>query len=222
MAFRIVHIASCCFLVSPSWRSTGWTLLKSLADFPRDFLLPAPAANCNGCLVRHRLRDAEQSPWHRCSSTDSALGPERRHLFWTPHPARSFLPSATAAMGVPKEQRDCPWRVDLQKLVIIAQSLTPQYLTQPWPRVFSVSAFWSCRRAVVAGPWRFSPRWVVFFLIPLSHVLSLGFVWLSSGAVFLPAGLFSRHFFVLALFGFQFLSCPLSIGYFRFQLNLWV
>ena len=55
VAFRMVHIASCCFLVSPSWLSTGWFLLKSLADFPRDFLLPAPASNCTGCL-RKELR----------------------------------------------------------------------------------------------------------------------------------------------------------------------
>ena len=54
VAFRMVHISSCCYLVSPSWLSTGWTLLKSLADFPRDFLFPAPASNC-------KLRDAEQS-----------------------------------------------------------------------------------------------------------------------------------------------------------------
>ena len=47
VAFRMVHISSCCFLVFPSWLSTGWSLLKSLADFPRDFLLPAPASNCN-------------------------------------------------------------------------------------------------------------------------------------------------------------------------------
>ena len=35
VAFRMVHISSCCFLSALSWLSTGWALLKSLADFPK-------------------------------------------------------------------------------------------------------------------------------------------------------------------------------------------
>ena len=62
----MVHISSCCYLFSPSWLSTGWTFQKSLADFPKDFWLPAPAsklqrASTERASVRHWLRDAEQS-----------------------------------------------------------------------------------------------------------------------------------------------------------------
>ena len=110
VAFRMVHIADCCFFSSPSWLSTGWSLLNSLADFPRDFLLPAPASNCQGCL-RHELRyDIGFSMQQRVLTAlhfgTTALLSRSVAAFWTPHSARSFLPSATAALGVPKEQRD--------------------------------------------------------------------------------------------------------------------
>ena len=50
---------------------------ETLADIPIDFFLPAPASNCNG-----RLRK------------------ELRHdIGFAIHSARSFLPSATAALG---------------------------------------------------------------------------------------------------------------------------
>ena len=47
--------------------------------------------------VRHRLSDAEQSSVIPASDTIRSF---------IPHSARAFLPSATAALGVPKEQRD--------------------------------------------------------------------------------------------------------------------
>ena len=61
VAFRMVHISSCCFLSAPSWLSTGWALLQSLADFPRDFLLPAPSSNCSGCLQKELRYDIRQN-----------------------------------------------------------------------------------------------------------------------------------------------------------------
>ena len=95
---------------SASWLSTGWTLLLSLADFPRDFLLRAPASNCNGCLWKELRHDIGFAMQNRVLASLQFVG--QRSLtrstasFWTPHSARSFLPSATAALGVPKEQRD--------------------------------------------------------------------------------------------------------------------
>ena len=99
---------SCCFSVSQSLLSTGWTLLKSVADFPRDVILPAAASNCNGCLWKQLPYDTGFAIQNRvlaplqfdgqCSLTRSAAS------FWTPHSARSFFPSATAALSVPKEQ----------------------------------------------------------------------------------------------------------------------
>ena len=143
MAFRKVHISSCCNLVSPSSLRTGWTLLKSLPDFPRNFQLPARASNCNGCLrkeLRHDIGFAMQNrvlsslQFNRQSSLTRSTA-----SFWTPHSARSFLHSATAALGVQKDQRDYLGRwtaqgsdsytrvaarmiTNLQKLVIRARS----------------------------------------------------------------------------------------------------
>ena len=110
VAFRMVHISSCCYLVSPSWLSTGWTLLKSIADFPRDFMSPAPSSNCNGCLrkeLRHDIGSAMQNRVLLSLQFNGQSSLTRSTAsFWTPHSARSFLPSATAALGVPKDQRD--------------------------------------------------------------------------------------------------------------------
>ena len=110
VAFRMVHISSCCFLSAPSWLSTGWALLKSLADFPKDFLLPAPSSNCSGCLQKELRYDIGSAMQNRVLSSlrfaDQNSLTRSVASFWTPHSARTFLPSATAALGVPMEQRD--------------------------------------------------------------------------------------------------------------------
>ena len=110
VAFRMVHISSCCFLSAPSWLSTGWALLKSLADFPRYFLLPAPSSNCSGCLQKELRHDIGSAMQNRVLSSlrfaDQNSLTRSAASFWTPHSSRAFLPSATAALGVPKEQRD--------------------------------------------------------------------------------------------------------------------
>ena len=110
VAFRMVHILSCCFLSAPSLLSTGWALLKSLADFPRYFLLPALPSNCSGCLQKELRYDIGSAMQNRVLSSlrfaDQNSLTRSVASFWTPHSARTFLPSATAALGVPKEQRD--------------------------------------------------------------------------------------------------------------------
>ena len=110
MAFRMVHISSCCFLSAPSWLSTGWALLKSFADFPRDFLLLAPSSNCSGCIQKEIRYDIGSAMQNRVLSSlrfaDQNSLTRSVASFWTPHSARTFLPSATAALGVPKEQPD--------------------------------------------------------------------------------------------------------------------
>ena len=69
VAFRMVHISSCCYLISPSWLRTSWTVLKSIADFPRDFLLPALASNCNGCLRKELRYDIGSAMQNRVLSS---------------------------------------------------------------------------------------------------------------------------------------------------------
>ena len=67
VAFRMVHISSCCFLSAPSWLSTGWALLKSLTDFPKKRLsftssfFQLQRLSSERTQVRHRLSDAKQS-----------------------------------------------------------------------------------------------------------------------------------------------------------------
>ena len=99
VAFRMVHIADCCFSSSPSWLSTGWSLLNSLADFPRDFLLPAPAAsNCQGCL-RHELPARH---WFLHATAGAHRTALRNHSF-SQQVSRSFLDPALRQV-VPSQQ----------------------------------------------------------------------------------------------------------------------
>ena len=87
----------------------GWSLLKSMADFLRRFLLPAPATNCQGCFRQDPLRLGSSMQQRVLATlrfgTEVLLSKSVASL-WTPHPARSFLSSATAALGVAKEQKD--------------------------------------------------------------------------------------------------------------------
>ena len=103
VAFRKVHFSSCCYLVSPSWLSTGWTLLKSIADFPRDFLLPAPASNCNGCLRKELRYDIGSAMQNRVLSSLQFNGQSSltrsTASFWTSHSARSFHGRTGSAKG---------------------------------------------------------------------------------------------------------------------------
>ena len=55
---RTVVIDNCCFPVSSTWLSTGWALLGSLAEFERDYLIPAPSTNFFGCKRQELRYDA--------------------------------------------------------------------------------------------------------------------------------------------------------------------
>ena len=51
---RPLVIDRCCFLAVAGWMQEGWRLLKDMADYPRDYLIPFPSSNGHGC----RRRDA--------------------------------------------------------------------------------------------------------------------------------------------------------------------
>ena len=40
---------ACCFLSHREWLTRGWSLLQGMANFPRDYLMPAPASHCQSC-----------------------------------------------------------------------------------------------------------------------------------------------------------------------------
>ena len=70
----------------------------------------APSSNCSGCLQKELRYDIGSAMQNRVLSSlrfaDQNSLTRSVASFWTPHSARAFLPSATAALGVPKEQRD--------------------------------------------------------------------------------------------------------------------
>ena len=63
----MVCVHSCCYMSKANWILAGWVVLKTAADYGRDYLLPSPATNANGCL-RSELR------------YDSALATQNRVL----------------------------------------------------------------------------------------------------------------------------------------------
>ena len=55
---RPVVVHGLAFLTVPDWLRVGWELLKVLADFPRDYLLPPPSSFLKGCLRSELQYDA--------------------------------------------------------------------------------------------------------------------------------------------------------------------
>ena len=107
---RPLVVDPCCFFAEPLWMSTGWQLLSAMAPFARDFLLPAPSAALTSCLRTELRYEVAYSLQGRLLSllTDrngfhlTRVAPQ----FWTPHSPRNFLPSAAAALGFTKADRD--------------------------------------------------------------------------------------------------------------------
>ena len=80
-------------------------MLTSIADFQRDYLLPAPATNYQGCLRREIRYDTAFAIQRKVLSSQK-IGGEGPLQFWTPHSGRTFMPSATAALGIEKGERN--------------------------------------------------------------------------------------------------------------------
>ena len=99
-----------CFLSHREWLTKGWSLLQGMANFPRDYLMPAPASHCQSCRKLELRYDAAFAIQNKVLRTLARDGVPVFHSsstrFWTPHSGRTFLPSATAALGFPKSERD--------------------------------------------------------------------------------------------------------------------
>ena len=100
------------FISSPQWLSARWQILNELAPFQRDCLLPAPAGAYDSCLRTERRYALGYATQNRLftslvDSKGANVLTAEATVFWTPHSDRSFLPSCTAALGFPKEERDC-------------------------------------------------------------------------------------------------------------------
>ena len=89
---------------------TGWQLLKEHAAFERDYLLPSPSDGFRGCRRQELKYVVGSAVQFRLLSSLKLNGKQlfshRVAQHWTPHSGRNFLPSATAALGFQKTDRD--------------------------------------------------------------------------------------------------------------------
>ena len=105
-----MFINSCCYLQRREWLEKGWRALRTAAGYERDFLLPAPSTNCNGCLHAELRSDSafakQNRVLHSLQREKTSVFPRDSTAFWTPHSGRAFMPSGALALGVPREERD--------------------------------------------------------------------------------------------------------------------
>ena len=110
VASRPLVIDRCCYLAVADWMLEGWRLLKEMADYPRDYLIPFPSSNGHGCRRRELSYDTASAMQNRVlrmvKSNDEFLFCPSTTRFWTPHSNRNFMPSATATLGFEKSVRD--------------------------------------------------------------------------------------------------------------------
>ena len=108
---RPVRVDANSFISTALWLSVGWQILNELVPFQRDYHLPAPPGAFDSCLrteLRCALGYAIQNRLlaSLADNKGAKVLTADATVFWTPHSGRSFLPSCTAALGFPKEERD--------------------------------------------------------------------------------------------------------------------
>ena len=105
---RQIYISACCFVERKQWLEQGWRVLGSTAQYDRDYLLPAPSTNCDGCLSSEKRYDTAFAMQNRVSYSlrkeGTSVFTRVSTSFWTPHSARAFMSNSTKAFGVPKEE----------------------------------------------------------------------------------------------------------------------
>ena len=110
VASRPLVIDRCYYLAVAGWMQEGWRLLKDMADYPREYLIPFPSSNGHGCRRRELSYDTASAMQNRVlrmvKSSDEFLFCPSATRFWTPHSNRTFMPSATATLGFEKSVRD--------------------------------------------------------------------------------------------------------------------
>ena len=110
MTRRLVAINRGAFFQNASWMVTGWQLLNEHAAFERDYLLASPSDGFRGCRRQELKYVVGSAVQFRLLSSlklnGKQLFSQRVAQHWTPHSGRNFLPSATAALGYQKTDRD--------------------------------------------------------------------------------------------------------------------
>ena len=101
---------SICYVSEPHWLEAGRKIMKQIADFERDYLMPAPSQNFRGARRMELRYDAGVAIQNRVLSLmtceGSRLIPPQLTGFWTPHSGISFMPSCCAALQFTKDQRN--------------------------------------------------------------------------------------------------------------------
>jgi len=100
------------YIRDPGWCEKGFELLRSIAPYRRDYLLPAPSRNWSGTLKKLATYEIAAAAGHallsdlRRSNDDSRLVPNEVVPFFTEHSERATAPSLLATLGVQKSERD--------------------------------------------------------------------------------------------------------------------
>ena len=107
---RPLRVDTSCFVCESSWMKTSLQLLRDLAPFSRDYLVPAPEKKFSGCRRMELKYEIGYAVLNRVmsllKSNQKNNFPVPVTSFWTPHSGRSFLPSCCAALDFSKEERD--------------------------------------------------------------------------------------------------------------------
>ena len=107
---RLVIITKGAYVQYAGWMAAGWQLLNEHAAFVRDYLLPSPSDGFKGCRRQELKYVIGSAVQFRVLSSLKLNGKQlfshRVAQHWTPHSGRNFLPSATAALGYQKTDRD--------------------------------------------------------------------------------------------------------------------
>ena len=107
-----VIVSEYAFIRDPTWLERGFELLRSVAPFRRDYLLPAPTSNWSGMIKKMASYEVAASAGQalladlRRTNDGSPLLPSETVPFFTEHSERATAPSILATLNVQKSDRD--------------------------------------------------------------------------------------------------------------------
>eukprot|EP00434_Breviolum_minutum_P043184 symbB.v1.2.038481.t1/scaffold6004.1/size21842/3 len=115
-----VCISEHAYIWDASWLKTGFDLLKSEADFERDYLMPQLESDWNS--FRKKAASYNDMSVYSCglrralcsNLSFEELIPDALACYWTEHSERATLPTGLAMIGIPKSDRDLVgrWKPD--------------------------------------------------------------------------------------------------------------
>ena len=98
---RPVVVDSISYVSEPLWLEAGWKIMKQIADFERDYLMPAPSQNFRGARRMELRYDAHSTTAHGILDPPIQAEPSCRVV--AQHCSSPRISATTWADGVPKE-----------------------------------------------------------------------------------------------------------------------